>query len=192
LTTGHHPEQTGDVARVRPALASARGGEKPSGSALAQRRAALLLQDLRLTGPPPWWVCFEILGDPVPWQRAGTVTKGQRFPRWYTPKETLEAERAVGERIRYELRRKQVSVPLEGPLALITFFYRSTLRAVDEDNLRKLVLDGSTHAGVWGDDKQVTAGAQMIELDREHPRTLVALCPHDSSMRRAGKRKPTR
>jgi len=111
---------------------------------------------------------------------------------FYSPKNTVDAERALGETFRYELGRKGLRVPLEGPLALVVFFYRQTLGRVDDDNLRKLVMDAATRAGVWLDDSQVTAGALRLELDRERPRTLIALCPHDSSMRRTGKAKRAR
>jgi len=176
----------------RPAPSAVNGGSAGSGSALAQRRAALLLQDLRLTGPPPWWCCFEIPGEPIPKARPRAARGKSGGIFFYSPKSTVDAERAVGELFRHQLRRKGLELPLTGPLALVVFFYRRTLGRVDDDNLRKLVMDSATRAGVWEDDSQVTAGAVLLELDREHPRTLVALCPHDSSMRRAGKRKPTR
>jgi Holliday junction resolvase RusA-like endonuclease len=156
------------------------------------RRAALLLQDLRIGGPPAWWICFEVLGEPIPKARPRAMRGKSGGIFFYSPKGTADAERALGETFRYELGRKGRTVPLEGPLALVVFFYRSNLLRVDDDNLRKLVLDASTRAGVWEDDSQVTAGATLIELDRDRPRTLIALCPHDSSMQRAGKRRKAR
>ncbi len=190
MTLGHQTEQTLAVASGTrlPAPRADQGGSERSGiSPLEARRAALLLQDLRLGGPPAWWICFELEGEPIPKGRPRAFVGRSGKLAFYSPADTREAERALGELFRHELRRKGLEAPLSGPLALVAFFYRSTMRRVDDDNLRKLVLDGATRAGVWHDDDQVTAGAQLIELDRERPRTLIALCPHDSSMQRGGK-----
>jgi len=136
---------------------------------------------------------FEHPGQPIPKGRARAFvqTKGRGAGKlgFYSPKDTKDEERALGERFRYELGRKGVRVPIDGNLALVAIFYRSDVREVDEDNLRKLVLDAATRAGVWHDDSQVTGGAVQVELDRERPRTLIALCPHDSSMIRTGRQK---
>ena len=48
----------------------------------------------------------------------------------------------------------------------------------------KLVADAGTKARVWRDDKQITAWSCQLELDREHPRTVIAVATHISSLKR--------
>jgi Holliday junction resolvase RusA-like endonuclease len=73
--------------------------------------------------------------------------------------------------------------PLTGNLALVAIFYRSSRGVVDRDNLDKLVCDAGNKKA-WGDDCQVTAGAQLVELDRENPRTVLGIAPCKSSLQR--------
>lgn len=76
-----------------------------------------------------------------------------------------------------------VSGRREGNIAVACIFYRSSAHRVDVDNLLKQVLDCST--GVcWDDDSQVTAVVGVLELDRQRPRTVIALGSHSSSMDR--------
>lgn len=132
-------------------------------------------------GAPPWWVCFTHEGNPERKERARRgLTRGGHVVM-YTPKRTAAAEDALALRMRYELKRRNVELPMQGPIALVLIFYRSDRRKVDEDNLRKLVMDAGNRAAIWHDDSQVNAGAQLIEYDRENPRTLIALAPFDGS-----------
>jgi len=194
LTPRHQPEQTRLLRwDSRPASPGAGQGGSAGGTGpalpLEVRRLALLLQDLQLGSRPAWWLWFEIPGEPVPKGRPRAFVNAKTGKLgFYSPKDTRDAERAIGERFRHELVRRSVELPLEGPLTLVTLFFRSTRRIVDDDNLRKLVMDAATRAHVWGDDDQVTGGAQIIALDRERPRTLVALAPHDSTLVRASRR----
>lgn len=162
--------------------ASIRGGTPSApGLPVDSRRAEILLQDLQLTGPAPWWCVFEHPGKPIPKGRHRSGISKDGKPFHYTPGNTREAERELGKRWTYELRRRGLRLPLLEPLALVVAFYMPSLHRVDRDNLEKLVMDAATRAGVWKDDSQVVAGAQWVVLDRENPRTLIALAQHDSS-----------
>ena len=46
--------------------------------------------------------------------------------------------------------------PLEGSLSVDVVAYMPDRRRRDLDNLLKSMLDSLTHAGVWGDDSQIT------------------------------------
>lgn len=149
----------------------------------------MLLQDLALTRAPAWWVCFTHPGNPQRKARPRAFLTKSKKIAMYSPKDTADAELELAKRMRYELARRNVRVPLEGPLALVTGFYRDSAQSVDVDNLQKLVMDAATRGGVWYDDRQVTASAQWISLDRENPRTLIAIAPHDSPLRSKAKRR---
>lgn len=71
--------------------------------------------------------------------------------------------------------------PQVGNLAMAVIFYRSSLRRCDLDNLIKHVWDAGNRV-LWVDDEQLTAVVALLELDRDHPRTVVAVCRHESSM----------
>lgn len=114
-------------------------------------------------------------GNPVPQERAGG-----RGTRRYTPKRSRDAQESVAR----SLLALKARGPWQGNLALACIFYRATRHVVDEDNLAKLLKDAGTHAGVWRDDSQITGAAYVIELDRENPRTVIALADHQSSLRR--------
>lgn len=73
--------------------------------------------------------------------------------------------------------------PMTGNVALAAIFYRSSLHRIDADNMLKHVCD-SANGVAWHDDSQVTAIVGVVELDRERPRTLIALAPHTSTMTR--------
>ncbi len=53
-------------------------------------------------------------------------------------------------------------------------FYRDSNRRVDLDNLVKLVFD-SLNAFVWADDSQIVRLVTEKYLDRENPRTEIAV-----------------
>lgn len=76
--------------------------------------------------------------------------------------------------------------PLLGNLAIACIFYRSTLRRADLDNLMKHVWDAGNRV-LWADDSQISAEVGLLELDRDHPRTVVAVCRHESTMWRGPK-----
>lgn len=69
----------------------------------------------------------------------------------------------------------------EGRVAVGVIFYRSGFQRMDVDNMLKLVLDAGTSAKLWDDDHQVTALLGVVELDRDRPRTVIALGDHQTT-----------
>jgi Holliday junction resolvase RusA-like endonuclease len=116
-------------------------------------------------------VIITILGEPIPKPRHRTG-QGRAYS---TP-----TQRAAEERIGLGLR-QAFSEPLDGNLALAGIYYRSDRGVVDRDNLGKLVQDAGNGIG-WRDDAQFTAGAEIIELDRALPRSVIAIARHRSSL----------
>ena len=70
---------------------------------------------------------------------------------------------------------------LDGTVAVACLFYRSTQRHVDIDNLIKQVFDAANGI-IWHDDAQVTACIKTLEVDREHPRTVLGVVPYPCSV----------
>ncbi len=74
--------------------------------------------------------------------------------------------------------------PMTENVAIVCLFYRSRAQRIDTDNMIKQVLDAAN--GIcWLDDYQVTAVAGIAELDRNYPRTMIAIGTHDSTLRRS-------
>lgn len=113
-------------------------------------------------------------GDPVAKQRSRSTKHGGH----YTPKETVRAERDLG------FLMKALPRPYVGNVAIVALFYLATRRPKDGENMLKLVMDAGTKAHLWHDDSQVTAGLFLVELDRAHPRTVIALCDTTSTLDR--------
>lgn len=105
-------------------------------------------------------------------KRAGTVYK-------------LAADRDAEKATANELR-GMVEEPLIGNLAVAMVFYRSTLIRCDLDNLVKHVWDACNKV-LWADDSQITGLITELDLDRDNPRTVVAVCEHQSGMWRGPK-----
>jgi Holliday junction resolvase RusA-like endonuclease len=133
-------------------------------------RVVDLLSALGCTGEA---VVLTVAGNPAPKPRPrfgqGRVRASEGQKR---------AERMLGRVLRDAFRE-----PLEGNLGLVGLFYRDSRRVVDRDNLDKLVSDAGNGI-VFTDDCQVTAGAQLLELDRGNPRTVIGVAPHDSTLTR--------
>jgi Holliday junction resolvase RusA-like endonuclease len=119
---------------------------------------------------------FVQLAEPLPKARV-RFGRGRTF----TPDQTRRAEQAmvwrlkaaIVDRERYEKRMVRF---FSQPVAVALAFYRSTRIAVDEDNLKKLVYDACTRAGLWKDDRQVKASAVFMHVDELQPRTVMAVC----------------
>lgn len=111
--------------------------------------------------------------------RARTV-QTRRGPRTFTPIATRTAE----EHMAWAWKLHRRGRVFDGNLAVACVFYMPTRRRVDGDNMIKLVLDAGTKAGVWHDDSQVTTKLLRVELDRDYPRTEVALCRSISTLAR--------
>lgn len=116
-------------------------------------------------------------GLPVPKSRPRFRKNGSV----YIDNKQIAAEEYLG----YHLKMKFPN-PLEGNLAVGCIFFRPTKQRVDVDNMLKHVMD-SANKIVWHDDSQVTAQLGIIELDREHPRTVIIIGQHRSTMPRTGK-----
>jgi len=122
--------------------------------------------------------CLVVEGEPPSKARPRFSSRG----RVYTPKKQVEAERYLSWRLKQAFKE-----PLEGNIAVGCVFYRSTHQRIDVDNMMKHVLDAAN--GVcWIDDSQVTAILGTIEFDPDHPRTIIMIGRHDSSMVREGRR----
>lgn len=117
-------------------------------------------------------------GQPTPQARSRSG-KGRHF----TPEHTRHAQQALATSM-LALRSYFANGFGQGNIALACIFYRGDRHTCDGDNLQKLVCDAGTNAGLWRDDSQVTGGAWRIELDRLHPRTVLAISPHQSTLRR--------
>ncbi len=118
-------------------------------------------------------------GDPPSKARPRFVGKAGR-KRAYTPQRQKDHEVYLGWRFRQKL-----TEPLKGNLAVACIFFRRTLQRVDVDNMVKHVLDSGTHI-CWEDDSQITGLSVVLEYDPSNPRTIVAVGPHVSTLRRDG------
>lgn len=124
--------------------------------------------------PPLISFTFEVA--PIAKQRARAGARGKH----YTPERTRAAEEHLSWRFKLALK-GQV---LEGNLGLVCVFYRPDRRRIDGDNMLKLVCDAGNLARAWGDDCQITTKLARIELDKERPRTEIAIGPMTSSLQR--------
>lgn len=113
-----------------------------------------------------WPLSFVIDGKPQRKQRP-RVTRGGA--RTYTPDKDREV--ALGLQLRRHVRR-----PLVGEVVLVCVFWMPDRTNTDFDNLVKQVADAGNGI-MYADDKQVTGSAQLVELDRKAPRTLVMIGP---------------
>lgn len=120
-------------------------------------------------------VVLSIGGNPIPKPRP-RVGSGRAYP---------DARQAAAEEpVALGLRQAFPAEPLRGNLALVCLFYRGDRRQLDRDNLTKAVEDAGNGIA-WADDSQLTAGAQLLELDRALPRTVLAIAPVTSTMERS-------
>lgn len=121
---------------------------------------------------------FTVEAEPVSKARARVNTHTRRS---YTPARTMKAEALVAQHFKDALNGQTFKTSV----AIVAVFFRPNYQRIDADNLMKLVLDAGTKAGAWVDDSYIVAQASFVELDRERPRTIVALCEGRSSLDRA-------
>lgn len=134
-------------------------------------RAGQLLAAL---GAPDYRVAVIVLdGDPMSKARSRFARKSGA----YTPPSVREAENRWIDRL-------SGIEPFSGNVAVACIFVRGSSQRIDVDNMLKLVMDACTRAKVWRDDSQVTGVAAVEELDPHEPRSVLALAPHTSTMRR--------
>lgn len=138
------------------------------------RDAVAMLTAMGASGEP-WKI--SVPGEPVSKARARWSRKSRSF---YTPSNTTGQESLLAMHMRSAMGGRV----LTGNVAVVAVFYRSDRQRIDADNLMKLALDAGTLAGVWDDDCQVTAQASFVELDREHPRTEIAIAVTGGSLDR--------
>lgn len=98
-----------------------------------------------------------------------------------TPERTRAAEEHLGWRWRLAMRNRE---PFAGNLCIVCVFYRPDRRVIDGDNMLKLVCDAGNNARAWVDDCQLTTKFVRIELDRERPRTEIAIGPLETTLTR--------
>jgi Holliday junction resolvase RusA-like endonuclease len=139
-----------------------------------ERRYALTILAMLTRSPePPAAIYIVHSGVPIP--------KGRpRFSKHaYTPKRTVDAEQDLAWTLKFAIRERMV-----GPLALVALFYVPDQRRQDCDNLLKLLKDAGNQAGIWHDDSQVIACTARVDLDAANPRTVIAIAPAMSDLRR--------
>lgn len=119
---------------------------------------------------PFGWVEHTVTVPGEPWPKARP--RRGKHGNVYTTREDHDREALTAAVIR-----SQIPEPLRGNLTVGLIFYRRTLRKVDADNLIKHVFDAS-NGTLFLDDSQVTAGGWSIQLDRENPRTVLLIGPH--------------
>lgn len=109
---------------------------------------------------------------PVTWQRPRYNPQAKKF---FTAKKAKAGERSLG----WAFARALHDQPMfPDTVALFAIFFLPDLRDRDTDNLVKLVMDAGTKAHVWTDDVRVRTHGVLIDLDRERPRTVLAVCPY--------------
>ncbi|MDX2919689.1 RusA family crossover junction endodeoxyribonuclease [Streptomyces sp. NE06-03C] len=143
------------------------------GRDLDRERARLLASALApgaTSGKLIWW-----LGEPSTKARPRFGAGGKT----YKTDEDEQAEAATG----WQLRRA-FSEPWVGNVALGAVFFRSDRRRVDVDNMLKHICDAGNGIA-WVDDAQITALLGFAELDPVHPRTVLVVCRHASSLDRS-------
>lgn len=138
--------------------------------------ALSVLRTIARGSAPSTPVCFTHEGVPVPKARARHGKNGHV----YTPDSVTKAERDLA----WVWQAAVVRRPWSGPVALVALFFLKDQRRTDGDNLLKLVMDAATKGQVWHDDSQVTAHAVLVDLDAGRPRTVIALGPTVSGLRR--------
>lgn len=112
--------------------------------------------------------------------RNRTTGQAQQFVKHYTPGRSRQAEAELAD-VFAQVEPRPLCYTNIG---LAVLFYRPDRRAMDKDNLEKLVMDAGTKARVWQDDRQITAGIQRVELDAANPRTVIGFCRVTSTLDR--------
>jgi Holliday junction resolvase RusA-like endonuclease len=121
---------------------------------------------------------FKVLvlpGDPAAKARPRFTKAGQTYK---TDADTA-AEARTGWKLRAAFRQ-----PWTGNLAIAAVFFRQDRQRIDTDNLIKHVCDAGNGIA-WIDDAQITAAYGVVELDAEHPRTVLVVARHVSSLDRS-------
>jgi len=125
---------------------------------------------------------FDIEGVPV---YAGTISVAPAAKRRARFTKTGRSYMLAGDREAEEYTavhlQQIVKQRLIGNVALACLFFRPNRQRIDVDNLVKHVCDAGNGVA-WADDSQVTAIAASVELDREMPRTVLAIARHRTTL----------
>jgi crossover junction endodeoxyribonuclease RusA len=114
-------------------------------------------------------VRFEMIGEPVAWQRVKVDTRGKR-PRFYTAPEVENAEGKIAQAyVRASGKRRLDPDQLWG--VELHFELSRSRQRKDVDNLAKIILD-ALNGWAWKDDRQVAKLGVTIRRDSEAPRTI--------------------
>lgn len=146
-------------------------GQRPITSAADSKRVGMLLVALGLADTGDWHV-LTIPGVPYSKSRPRFTSQGRPYPK----PEDVEAERTTGVYLRATVRR-----PFTGNVALACLFFRPNRTIVDTDNLLKHVCDAANGV-LWVDDQQCTGLTGVLDLDRDDPRTVVAVGVHECAL----------
>jgi Holliday junction resolvase RusA-like endonuclease len=130
--------------------------------------SALELSDVRL---------IDIPGKP----HSKARPRFRHGSRAYADPKDRDAEKRTAAYLRLAMGGAQ---PYPSNVGLVAVFFRPSRQVVDADNLLKHLCD-SANGILWYDDCQATAKFGVIELDRQTPRTVVAIGRYESSMPRA-------
>ena len=107
---------------------------------------------------------YTFPGEPVPKGRPRTMRNGHT----YTPRRTVEAERAI-----HTYLMAQRARPTSGPVQVALYFHCKSQTA-DLDNLVKLVLDAA-QGFLWENDRQVCRIVAEVERGSSKPETRLAV-----------------
>jgi len=79
--------------------------------------------------------------------------------------------------------RANIPANYTGNVALTCIFFRPNRQRIDVDNMLKHICDAATGV-IWKDDSQCTALLGVAEFDASHPRTVLAIAAHVSTLPR--------
>lgn len=132
-----------------------------------------VLTNFTASGEDP--IRLTVHGTPVPWARAGEKG-GVHFVSGPTKvaKDRLSARFATLPR-------------LTGNVAISLVFWLDHHRAVDVDNLEKLVLDAGNDAKLWRDDSQATFIVKWASYSADDPRTEIEFQVYDEALLKRGR-----
>ncbi|MEC3995242.1 RusA family crossover junction endodeoxyribonuclease [Actinacidiphila sp. DG2A-62] len=162
------PQREGGSAETPTAASLLPAGGRELDQERARRLAAVLAPGVRE---------YKVLvfdGDPAAKARPRFSKGGQVYK--------TDEDTAAEQRTAWHLRRS-FRQPWTGNLALGCVLFRPNRQRIDTDNLIKHICDAGNGIG-WIDDAQFTAKYGVLELDAEHPRTVVVVVRHVSSLDR--------
>jgi Holliday junction resolvase RusA-like endonuclease len=145
----------------------------PTGDRSLDRERAFRLMEVLAPGTSDAKI-IVIPGEPPSKSRPRFTSKGKT----YKPRADQDAE----ERTAWHVRAAFGAEPAwTGNVALGCVFFRPNRQRIDVDNMLKHVCDAANGIA-WVDDSQVTAVYGVAELDAEHPRTVLVITRHESSL----------